>query len=293
MTDSTQRDTPFPLKRYYILYGGIGSLLFYVLLFMLFIHAERQALYDEYIHSVSEKARSMYMDIERDFLEPHGLSIEQLDLSETKIREGLRHEIEGIVAMDFSVTKVKLFRADAITLYDHSEPHNEGRLYASRDDIGFSTALQGKVKADIEVDSSGQRLMEAYLPIMRKGTKEVVAIIETYEDVTRFEQQVRVALKAALILPTIVFIAFNIVLFVIVARADTIITENTKLLVAIRRNMEKYLSSSAVTAISQAVSEQKELFRGERQTLIVLFSDIRGKTAKSINTYFFQTVAKR
>ena len=171
MTDFTQRDTPFPLKRYYLLYGGVGFLLFYVLLFMLFIHAERQALYDEYINSVSEKARSMYMDIERDFLKPHGISIEQVDLSDTKIREGLRHEIEGIVAMDFSVTKVKLFRADAMTLYDHSEPQNEGRLYASRDDIGFTTALQGRVKADIEVDSSGQRLMEAYLPIMRKALK--------------------------------------------------------------------------------------------------------------------------
>ncbi len=65
MAVSKKRDVPFPLKRYYLVYGGIGSVLFYVLLFMLFIHAERQALYEEYVHNVSEKALSMYLDIRR------------------------------------------------------------------------------------------------------------------------------------------------------------------------------------------------------------------------------------
>jgi len=251
---------------------------------MLFIHAERQALYNEYIHSVSEKARSLYLDIERDFLKPHGISIEQVDSLGIKIKEGLRREIEEIVAMDFSLAKVKLFRADAMTLYDHNEPENEGHLYTSPAEVGFISALQGTIKSNIEVESDGRRLMEAYLPIKRKGTDDVVAVLEIYEDVSRFERQVRKALKEALILPTIVFIVFNIVLFLIVAKADRIIAENTNLLVAIRRNMEKYLSQSAVRAIYQAVSERKELFRGERQALVVLFSDIRKFTSYSETT---------
>ncbi len=174
MTFLAQRDAPFPLKRYYLAYGGAGSVIFYMLLFMLFIHAERQALYNEYIHSVSEKARSMYWDIERDFLKPHGISIDQIGSAGPKTREGLRREIEELVAMDFSVAKLKLFSADAMTLYDHNEPGNEGRLYASRDEAGFKWALQGKIKSELNVESDGRRLMEAYLPIKREGSDDVV-----------------------------------------------------------------------------------------------------------------------
>ncbi len=284
MSVVTKRDTPFPLKRYYLVYGCGGSVVFYMLLLMLFMQAERKALYEEYIHSVSEKARSLYLDIERDFLQPQGISIEQVDSAGVKIREGLRREVEGIFATDFSLAKLKLFRADAMTLYDHSDPGNEGGLYAARNEIGFTSALQGKVKNDIEVGSDGRRLMEAYLPIKLKGTDDVVAVLEIYEDVSRFERQVQVAMKEALILPTIVFIVFNIVMFLIVSKADRIIAEKTNLLVAIRRNMEKYLSQSAVTAICHAVSESRELFHGERQALIILFSDIRSFTSYSETT---------
>ena len=195
MPVSKHRDTPFPLKQYYLVYGGIGSILFYVLLFMLFIYAERKALYNEYIHSVSEKARSMYLDIERDFLKLHGISIEQVDSLGAEAKGDLRLEIEEIVTMDFSLAKVKLFRADAMTLYDHSEPENEGHPYTSRDEVGFTSALQGNIASEIEVESDGRRLMEAYLPIKRKGTDDVVAVLEIYEDVSRFERQVRKALK--------------------------------------------------------------------------------------------------
>ena len=283
MTTSMYRDRPFPLKRYYLIYGGSGSVLFYVLLFALFIHSERQALYTEYFHGVSEKARNMYLDIERDFLRPQGISIEQVDLDKPKIRQGLRKEIQEIVETDFSLAKVKLIRADALTLYDHTEIENEGLPYSSSTDSGFVSALRGNISSHIVVED-GQKLIEAYLPIQRKGTDKVVAILEIYEDVSRFERQVLISLREALVFPTIVFIAFNIVLFLIIAKADRIIGDNTNLLVAIRNNMEKYLSQSAVRAIYQATSENKELFRGERKGLVVLFSDIRGFTSYSETT---------
>jgi class 3 adenylate cyclase len=284
MTTLSKRDTPFPLKRYYLVYGGSGSVIFYVILFMLIISAERQALYDEYIHGVTQKAKSMYLDIERDFLKPNDISIEQADLVGPDLRKGLREEIEEIVKMDFSVVKLKLFRVDGMTIYDHTNPENEGLLYPKRGDSGFISATQGKIKSNIEVESDGRRLMEAYLPIKRNGTGVVIAVLETYEDVSRFEDQVKKVLKDALLLPTIVFIIFNIVLYLIVAKADKIITENTNLLVTIRKNMEKYLSQSAITAIYHAVSEKKEIFQGKRQSIVILFSDIRGFTSYSEST---------
>jgi class 3 adenylate cyclase len=272
------------LKRYYLVYGGIGSLLFYILLFMLFIHAERQALYDEYAHNVAEKARSLFIAIERDFIKPRGIDLNRIESMAPDEREALRRKMQSLVAIDFNLNKVKLFRADGLNLYDHTEPQNEGRLYSSRQEPGFIAAAHGRIHSDIEVEADGRRFMEAYLPVRKAATGQVVAVLEIYEDVSRFEQQARTALQQAITLPTLVFLCFNIVLFLIVARADRLIASHTQLLVSIRRNMEKYLSSSAVAAIYQAVSQSQELFRGERQPLVIFFSDIRGFTAWSEST---------
>jgi adenylate cyclase len=89
------------------------------------------------------------------------------------------------------------------------------------------------------------------------------------------------ALKKSLVVPTIIFLLFNIALFAIVKKADRIITNNTKLLVGITHNMEKYLSSSAINAIYEAVTLKQELFQGTKETIVVFFSDVRGFTTYS------------
>lgn len=284
MHSFSQKDTPFPLKRYYMIYGGIGSIIFYVLLFTLFIQAERQALYEEYIHGVSEKARSMYQDIQRDFLIPREIGIEQVSNGNPALTQALRHEIDAIVDTDFSLVKLKLLTADGRILYDHESPEKDGTRYGSADEPGFVSALQGKPSHVIEVEEDGRRLMEAYLPIRGVNRENVVAVLEIYDDVSRFEFQVKKALKNALFFPTLIFIVFNVVLCLIVAKADRIIAEKTNLLVTIRKNMEKYISRSAVAAIYQAVSQNKNLFLGNRRTIVIFFSDIRGFTAYSEGT---------
>ncbi len=275
---------PFPLKRHYVTYAGIGAIVFYTLLLLLFMHAEREALYEEYIHSVSDKARSLYFDVERDFLRPNGIYLNQLDPSDQIIMDGLRHEIDDIVQSDFSLAKVKLIRADALMLYDNEERANEGALYTSRDESGFKTARNGEIAYDIEQEDDGRRLIELYLPILDQDSRQLIAVLEIYEDITRFETQAKAAMQHALAAPTAAFILFNIVLFMIVAKADKIISRNTRLLISIRHDMEKYLSQSAVNAIYQAASTKKELFRGDRQELVVFFSDVRGFTRFSETT---------
>lgn len=277
-------DQPFPLKKYYLLYGGIGSILFYILLFALFAQAERAALYKEYTMSVSDKAKRLYLDIERNFLKPHNLSMENLRNITPEQRHVLREEIGSMVNIDFSLAQIKLFTADGITLYDHSEPENEGKLYDARHEKGFIAASQGDIASAVDTSDSGQRLMEAYLPILKIDSNEVISVLEIYEDVTRFEQQVQQALKDALLLPTCVFVIFNLVLYLIIAKADRIISERTNLLITIRKNMEKYLSQSAVQELWLAVSEKRKLFQGEKKSIVILFSDIRGFTSYSENT---------
>lgn len=274
-------DTPFPLKRYYIIYASIGALAFYVVLFSLFIQAERTALYKEYVHAVSDKARALYSDLKHDILTPSGITLTQLNTAGPKAKQALRYKMESIVAQDLSLEKIKLIRHDSITLFDYDQPQNEGKAYISSNEQGLQSALSGSISFDIEEEANGQRFMEVYLPIRDSETGPVTAVLELYDDVSRFETQVREALKEALLLPTLVFIAFNLLLYTIVAKADSTISSNTERLVAIRHNMEKYLSQSAVNAICEAVHSRQELFQGERQQLVIMFSDLRGFTQHS------------
>lgn len=276
-----QPEKPFPLKQYYLLYGGLGALIFYVLLFMLLVHTQRQALYNQYLMGVTDKARAFYMDIDRDLLRPAGITFEEINPADEAFIGQLHREISAVVSSDFSIGKVKVFSYDGLTLYDSLDQKNVGHPYALRAEAGFRNALLGQVASKVEIETNGHRFLEVYLPIFRAQTKQVVGILELYEDVTRFEKHIRTASQRVLLLPTIIFLAFNVLLFVIVAKADRLISDQTRLLLAIRHNMSKYLSSSAVEAICQAVSSQRELFRGDRRTLVILFSDIRGFTSYS------------
>jgi class 3 adenylate cyclase len=68
-----------------------------------------------------------------------------------------------------------------------------------------------------------------------------------------------------------------------VFKADKVITMNTCLLIKVREHMEKYLSKSTTEAIYSSVTEEKELFKGEMQDIVIFFSDIRGFTRYSEN----------
>jgi class 3 adenylate cyclase len=272
---------PFPLKKYYLLYAGFGGIIFYIILFAFFINAERQALYNQYIDHLTEKATALYNDIDRDFFKVEGITFEDININNRSYIKKLRKEIDEIISSDFTLAKVKIFNRSGLILYDHSNQSNEGKIYDSINETGFQTALTGKSSFKMENDEGNKRFMELYLPVFKTKTKDVVGILELYEDVSRFEVTVFRALKQALLVPTAIFILFNLALFLIIVKADRIISDDTELLINIRHNMEKYISSSAVNAIYSAVTLKKELFKGEMQNIIVFFSDVRGFTSYS------------
>jgi class 3 adenylate cyclase len=275
-------DKPFPLKRYYILYAGIGGIAFYVMLFSFFVHAERQALYHQYVANLLEKASTFYRDVNRDVLIKNNASFATISFQNESLKQAFRAKVEALVSTDFSFAKVKVFNKTGMVLYDHEEKDNEGSMYDAIQSEGFQTALSNRTFSKLE-DKDGKRFMEVYLPTHAANSENVVGVLEIYEDVTRFEKMVFVALKQALVIPTLIFMAFNMLLLVIVFKADKVITTNTNLLINVRKQMEKYLSKSATKAIYHAVTEEKELFRGEMETIVVFFSDIRGFTRYSEN----------
>ena len=277
---SILNDKPFPLKRYYIFYAGIGGILFYAMLFSFFAQAERQALHKQYIANLLEKANSFYRDVNEDILRKHHASFDNMSFENQILKKEFRAKVEELIKTDFTFAKVKVFNHSGMVLYDHQDQANEGNMYDAIQGEGFQTALANKTFSKLE-DDGGKRFMEVYLPTHAADSDHVVGVLEIYEDVTRFEKMVDVALKGALYIPTIIFIAFNLLLLVIVFKADGVISANTKLLINVRQQMEKYISKSATKAIYNAVTEEKELFRGEMETIVTFFSDIRGFTSYS------------
>ncbi len=269
---------PFPLKRYYILYAGIGGIVFYAMLFSFFIHAERHALHQQYIKNLVEKGSTFYRDVYRDVLEENHSSFETIKSDD--VRHKLRDKMEELITTDFGFAKVNVFNRKGVILYDYENQTNEGDLYDDIGGEGFQLALQGKTFSKQE-EEDGKRFIEVYIPAFDLDTKQVVGVMEIYEDVTRFEDMVYEALKEALVIPTLIFLLFNIMLFWIVFKADKVITMNTCLLIKVREHMEKYLSKSTTEAIYNSVTEETELFKGEIQDIVIFFSDIRGFTSYS------------
>jgi len=276
---------PFPLKRYYILYAGIGGIVFYAMLFSFFIHAERHALHQQYIENLVEKGSAFYRDVYRDVLEENHASFDtiQSTIQSEHLRSKLRDKMEELISTDFGFAKVKVFNRQGMILYDHEDRANEGELYDDIQGEGFQLSLQGKTFSKQEDEPDGRRFIEVYIPAFDLDTKQVVGVMEIYEDVTRFEDMVYEALKEALVVPTLIFMLINIMLFWIVFKADKVITMNKCLLIKVREHMEKYLSKSTTEAIYSSVTEEKELFKGEMQDIVIFFSDIRGFTRYSEN----------
>ncbi|MDX8387995.1 MAG: adenylate/guanylate cyclase domain-containing protein [Ghiorsea sp.] len=275
-------DKPFPLKRYYILYAGIGGIVFYAMLFSFFVHAERGALHDQYIGNLLEKANTFYRDVNRDVLLKHDASFDSMSFENKALKQEFRQKVESLIKTDFTFAKVKIFNRNGLVLYDHKDQNREGTVYDAVQGEGFQTALADGTFSKLE-EKDGKRFMEVYLPTHAAHSSDVVGVLEIYEDVTRFEIMVFKALKQALVVPTFIFLAFNIMLLVLVLKANKVISSNTTLLVNVRKQMEKYMSKSASEAIYSAVAEEKELFRGEMQDIVIFFSDIRGFTSYSEN----------
>ncbi|MDX8389827.1 MAG: adenylate/guanylate cyclase domain-containing protein [Mariprofundaceae bacterium] len=271
---------PFPLKRYFIVYAGIGGLIFYAMLLSFFIHAERQALHQQYIAHLVEKAGYFYRDIDREILQKNNITFQKMPFDSNAFQKIFRNKIEKLLKSDFSFVKTKLFNRDGIVLYDHKTASNEGKPYNAIQGEGFQSALKGISFSKLEEEDQS-RFMEVYIPVYDLKNHTIVGIMETYEDVSRFEEKVLTALQQALVLPTLIFIAFNLLFFVIITKADRIISQNTNLLLRVRRKMEKYISPSATQAIYNAITQETELFQGEMQTIVSFFSDVRGFTSYS------------
>ncbi|MDQ6981335.1 MAG: adenylate/guanylate cyclase domain-containing protein [Ghiorsea sp.] len=282
MSDSSSTvlsDKPFPLKRYYVLYAGIGGIVFYAMLFSFFIHAERHALHQQYIGNLIEKGSVFYRNVHQDVLEENKANFENI-VEHPGLQAKLSQKMDELIKTDFAFAKVKVFNREGVILYDHEDKNNEGDLYDDIQGEGFQLALQGESFSKQEEDPEGRRFIEVYIPAFEEDGS-VAGVLEVYEDVTRFETMVFEALKEALVIPTLIFLLFNIMLFVIVFKADKVITMNTCLLIKVREQMEKYLSRSTTEAIYNAVTEEKELFKGEIQDIVIFFSDIRGFTSYS------------
>jgi class 3 adenylate cyclase len=273
-------DTPFPLLRYFLIYGGSGAFIFYLALLFSILLSERDILSQQYIANLEEKASVFYSELSRTVLKQHNATLATIHQQDRATKQEFRALVTLLLKASFRFTKVAFFNPDGITLYNHNAPSQEGGFYNSINSKGFQSALKGKSYSKLE-GIGGARFMEIYLPTYGADGKKVVGVMEVYEDVSRFENMAYQALKNSIAMPTSIFFLFALMLTVLIRKADRIITKSTSLLVRIRQQMEKYISQSAIKAIYSSVTEETELFKGEMELIVVFFSDIRGFTSYS------------
>ncbi|MBT3236712.1 MAG: adenylate/guanylate cyclase domain-containing protein [Bdellovibrionales bacterium] len=274
------RDTPFPLVRYFLIYGGVGAVIFYIALISSILFSERDVLTTQYVNNLQEKAAGFYGELSRSVLEQHTIGFDTVLQQSQATKEKFRAHVSLLIKSSFRFSKVKVFNTEGLILFNHKNPSSEGGLYDAIQSVGFQNALHGKIFSKLE-SVQGVSFMEVYLPTYGVDGKKVVGVMEIYEDVSRFEQMAYQALRDSIAMPSIIFLFFAIMLSVLIRKAGSIINSSTYLLIRIRQQMEKYISQSAIAAIYSSVTEKTELFKGEIEIIVPFFSDIRGFTSYS------------
>lgn len=274
-------DHAFPLRRHFLVYGGILAVLFYTALIALLLFVSRHALWSQHLHSAYNRATFIYRDISKDLLTPRGLTLAQIDTSDKDLMELLHDEITEITDGLAVASQVKLIRVDGMVLCDNKDTSNEGKLYPDRTETGFLQALKGETFFTLEEDDAGSLLMEIYLPVKNPTTGHIEGIFELYEPVTGFYAFLHKTLLLVLGLPSLVLVIFSLMLYRIIKKADRIISSNTDLLRRVRDHMAEFLPDSAIAAIWEAGSAGNIIGAGERRDVIVFFSDVRGFTSYS------------
>lgn len=156
---------PFPLKRYFLIYGGILTVFFYSLLIFFTLDLNQKSLWEQHIQVAKQKVGFIYEDIRLDFLAERNLTLATIDSKNIGLRQELREKISEIMESFPNLARLKLFNPAGMVLYNHTDPLSEGEIYDDIGDETFQNALKGVVGFEVALASGGERLMEIYFPL--------------------------------------------------------------------------------------------------------------------------------
>ena len=195
-----------------------------------------------------------------------------------------------------NVIKVKLYNLDGFTVY--SSQHSQIGADKS-DNPGFMSASRGSVRSNLtwrnEFHAFEKIVMErdvvsSYLPLYDKRTREIIAVVELYSDVTDLVVRIDHT-RNQVIFGAIVCLGFLLgLLYMLIVRADLHIRRQHDELIEANVEISRLAYKDAVTQLpnrhsfDQALEEQIHNCRRDSEGFSLLYLDL--DSFKAINDGF-------
>ena len=192
-----------------------------------------------------------------------------------------------------NIIKAKLYNLDGTTAY--SSEHSQIGVNKS-DNPGFISASQGRARSNLtwrnDFHAFEKIIMErdvvsSYLPLYDTRTREVIAVVELYSDVTELVARIDQTRNQVVLGALICFGLLLGLLYVLVVRADLVIRRQHDALINANGEISRLAYTDAVTQLpnrhcfDQALEEQIQYSRRDSEGFSLLYFDLDG--FKSIN----------
>ncbi|MCK5002858.1 MAG: GGDEF domain-containing protein [Gammaproteobacteria bacterium] len=200
-------------------------------------------------------------------------------------------EIDKIVVDLFrgsNVIKAKLYNLDGVTVY--SSQHSQIGADKS-DNPGFMSASNGRVRSNLtwrnEFHAFEKIIMErdvvsSYLPLYDTRTREVIAVVELYSDVTNLVARIHHTRNQVIFGALTCFGLLLGLLYVLAVRADLLIRRQHDVLTDANVEISRLAYTDAVTQLpnrhrfDQALEEQIQHCRRHDEGFSLLYLDLDG-----------------
>jgi signal transduction histidine kinase len=223
----------FPLLKYFSIASLVCTLVTAVVLGLLYRHHAVNELIAQAERESTQFAQELASLLETDIASLLDLTI--AGNNRVKVIERI-DQIVRAEAKFHTTAKVKIYTGDGLTLYS-THRGEIGRV--AKDNPGVLGASHGKVTSGIVYRDQfnafdqvieNRNLLQIYLPISGRNPSQVVGVFELYSDITGLLGRIRSAEQVVIASVTGALLVLYGLLFMIVYRADRIITRQDKAL---------------------------------------------------------------
>lgn len=264
----TQKEMPFPLKRYFNMFILPGMLLVVMAIIYATMATVQSATVEILLQMASQRVTAIARGVES--AAPNAwrrlLSNEMPSAADlADLRKAFADE-----QREMQISLLKIYGLDRKTLFA-TEGDEIGKFEDKpelRRALEFDTA-----SVLVERDAEGGAFYELYLPYRSGG--RIVAVFELYEPIAGFDLLVWKVIRPVVFVPLSLFAILIVALTWLVGRAQLDIGRRTDLIVSLRQRLEQLVSHRAVKAMR---AEEGEPVQAEMLEATLFYSDVRDFT---------------
>ena len=284
----------FRLRRYFLLTSLPVVALITTFSAYSYIYFATDILIEQETHANQDKTHFLGQLLWPQF-QPHIIWSKDQDARSLRAAPAMA-EIDKIVVdlfRDTDIIKAKLYNLDGITVY--SSQHSQIGTDKSDND-GFISASNSSVRSNLtwrnEFHAFEKIIMErdvvsSYLPLYDTRTREVIAVVELYSDVTDLMARIHRSRNQVIFGALACFGLLLCTLYVLIVRADLLICRQHKELTAANEEISQLAYMDAVTQLlnrhrfDQDLEELIHHCRRDNEGFSLLYLDLDG--FKAIN----------